>query len=193
MTTHSSTATNAATRRLEGLLAGCRLPVISAPMFLVSGPDLVVAACAAGVIGSFPTMNCREVETLEKWFAEIDARLAGLRASGLSPAPWAANLVVHSTNQRLPRDLELVSRFKPPMVITALLDASSTRAEAILGTMHDLGIRYYRAPSFRYDYAKELEPQLEALRPRIASLVADRKSTRLNSSHTDISRMPSSA
>ena len=59
-----------------------------------------------------------------------------------------------------------------PMVITAIVDAQSPRAEAILSTMQGLGIRYFRAPSFRYDYAHELEPQLEALKPRIGGLVA---------------------
>ncbi|MSQ53658.1 MAG: nitronate monooxygenase [Betaproteobacteria bacterium] len=108
------------TNSFESLLAQCRLPVVCAPMFLVSGPELVIAACEAGVIGSFPTMNCRTVEDLENWFVQIEARFKAARSAGRAPAPWAANLVVHSTNQRLPRDLELVARFQPPMVITAL-------------------------------------------------------------------------
>ena len=85
------------------------LPVVAAPMFLVSGVELVLAACENGVIGAFPTMNCRKVEDLDRWMGEIVARLDQARAAGRTPAPWAANLVVHSTNARLPQDMELVA------------------------------------------------------------------------------------
>jgi nitronate monooxygenase len=94
-----------------------RLPVVVAPMFLVSSPELVVEACRAGVIGSFPTQNCRTVEELDVWMQKI---VSGLKKSGHEGAPWAVNLVTHSTNARLPSDLELIARYRPPMVITAL-------------------------------------------------------------------------
>jgi nitronate monooxygenase len=81
-------------------------------MFLVSGVELVVAACASGILGSFPTLNCRTVEDLARWLAEIRARVGA--------APWAANLVVHSSNRRLAQDLELVAEHRAPVVITAL-------------------------------------------------------------------------
>jgi nitronate monooxygenase len=99
-----------------------RLPVFAAPMFLVSGPELVVAACKAGVVGAFPTPNCRTIEELDQWMAAITSELARARDSdpGAPIAPWAANLITHSTNTRLPRDLELVARYQPPIVITAL-------------------------------------------------------------------------
>ena len=99
-----------------------RLPVVAAPMFLISGPDLVVAACEAGIIGSFPTPNARPIEVLEQWMADITTRLAQLRADRPDAliGPWAANLVTHSSNQRLPEDLELIARYQPPIVITAL-------------------------------------------------------------------------
>ncbi len=99
-----------------------RLPVFAAPMFLVSGPDLVVAACAAGIVGAFPTPNARPIEVLERWMEEITTRLAALRAANPATTigPWAANLVTHSSNARLPQDLELVARYRPPIVITAL-------------------------------------------------------------------------
>jgi nitronate monooxygenase len=99
-----------------------RLPVVAAPMFLISGPDLVVAACAAGIVGAFPTPNARPIEVLERWMTEITTRLAALRAERpeATIGPWAANLVTHSSNQRLAEDLALVARFKPPIVITAL-------------------------------------------------------------------------
>lgn len=91
-----------------------RLPVIAAPMFLVSGPELVIAACKAGIGGAFPTPNCRTIEDLDRWMDQI--------TSAVSPddGPWIANLITHSTNARLPEDLAMVARYKPPIVITAL-------------------------------------------------------------------------
>lgn len=91
-----------------------RLPVVVAPMFLVSGPDMVVAACRSGVIGAFPTPNCRTAAELDSWMTQIVA------ARGPDDAPWAVNLVTHSTNTRLADDLALVAKHKPPIVITAL-------------------------------------------------------------------------
>ena len=109
-------------RRAEmwSLFEGLRLPVIVAPMFLISGPDLVVEACRAGVVGSFPTSNCRTVEELDRWASEIVDRLAGASKAGELVAPWAANLVTNSKNARLAADLEVVARYRPPIVITAL-------------------------------------------------------------------------
>jgi nitronate monooxygenase len=94
---------------------GLRLPVVAAPMFLISGPDLVVAACKSGIIGSFPAPNCRTVADLDSWMGTISDRLAGSGA-----APWAVNLVTHRTNARLADDLRLVAEYKPAIVITAL-------------------------------------------------------------------------
>ena len=91
-----------------------RLPVVVAPMFLVSGPEMVVAACRAGVVGAFPTPNCRSASDVDDWMTQITARL------GPGDAPWAVNLVTHSTNARLADDLAMVAKHKPPIVITAL-------------------------------------------------------------------------
>ena len=96
------------------------LPVIAAPMFLVSGPDLVLAACREGIIGSFPTPNARDVDILDDWFKTITDGFEDLKAQGVDPAPWAVNLVVHSTNNRLPEDLALVKKYQAPIVLTAL-------------------------------------------------------------------------
>lgn len=106
----------------ENLRHPLRLPVCVAPMFLVSGPDLVIASCSAGVIGSFPTPNARSVDQLRGWFEQITTGIENLRSSNrvVPIAPWAVNLVTHSTNSRLQQDLELVAEFKPPIVITAL-------------------------------------------------------------------------
>lgn len=99
-----------------------RLPVMAAPMFLVSGPDLVIAACKAGVIGAFPTPNARPIATLETWMAKITSELDAARAKNPDAliAPWCANLITHSSNARLPEDIALVAKYKPPIVVTAL-------------------------------------------------------------------------
>lgn len=97
---------------LEEILKSLRLPVVVAPMFLVSGPEMVIAACKAGLIGSFPAPNARTAADFDGWMAEIKAAVGG--------APWAANLVTHASNPRLAEDLALVAKHKPPLVITAL-------------------------------------------------------------------------
>ena len=98
------------------LLRNLSLPAIGAPMFLISGPEMVIAQARAGMIGSFPTPNARTPEILDGWMRQITEALA----SDPRAAAWAANLVVHPSNERLPADLECVLRYKPPLVITAL-------------------------------------------------------------------------
>jgi nitronate monooxygenase len=99
-----------------------RLPVFAAPMFLVSGPELVTAACRAGIVGAFPSHNARTAEDLARWMEGICADLARAREErpGAIIAPWCVNLVTHSTNARLPDDLALVAKYQPPVVVTAL-------------------------------------------------------------------------
>jgi len=98
-----------------------RLPLIAAPMFLVSGPALVKAACRAGVIGAFPTANCRTLEELEAWLADIGQDLKrAADESGRKPAPLCPNLIVHRSNPRLADDLAAVLRHEPEMVITSV-------------------------------------------------------------------------
>lgn len=111
------------------------LPVIAAPMFLVSGVDLVSEACKAGVIGAFPTVNCRTSEELESWLAEIETRLAkASEQSGGAVAPWCANLIVHRSNVRLNDDLAVLLRHNPEVVITSVGSPA-----AIVGPLHDAG------------------------------------------------------
>ena len=105
--------------RWQALRAGLRLPVVVAPMFLVSGPELVLAACRAGLIGAFPAPNARTLDDLESWMATITAELAEADPSSQA-APWAQNLVVHSSYPRLQEELALVAQYRPPLVITAL-------------------------------------------------------------------------
>lgn len=98
------------------------LPVISAPMFLVSGPELVIAACKSGVIGSFPAPNARTIDVLDEWMGRLNEELQ--KAHEENPngkiAPWAMNMVVHSSYGRLEDELKLVEKYKPELVITSL-------------------------------------------------------------------------
>lgn len=99
-----------------------RLPVFAAPMFLISGPEMVLAACKSGIVGAFPTPNARPIEQLQKWMEVITEGLAEARDTqdAHTLGPWCANLVTHSSNTRLTKDLELIAKFKPPVVVTAL-------------------------------------------------------------------------
>jgi nitronate monooxygenase len=94
------------------------LPAIAAPMFLVSGPDLVVETCRAGLIGTFPSLNQRTTEGYEAWLDEIAERLAP--NGGERPAPFGVNLIVHKSNPRVAADLEVTVRHRVPVVITSL-------------------------------------------------------------------------
>ncbi len=98
------------------------LPVFSAPMFLISGPEMVLAACKAGIVGAFPTPNARPIAELERWMQQITEGLAQARErqGAHTLGPWCANLVTHSSNTRLAQDLELIARYRPPIVVTAL-------------------------------------------------------------------------
>ena len=93
-----------------------RLPVVAAPMFLISNPQLVLACCANGVVGTFPALNQRESSGFKSWLEEIEAGLALLE----NPAPYAVNLIVHNSNPRLQADLAICIEHKVPIVITSL-------------------------------------------------------------------------
>jgi nitronate monooxygenase len=105
--------------QLEGRL---RLPVVAAPMFIVSGPELVLAQCRAGIVGSFPSLNARPVSMLDEWLARITETLAAdaKATPDAPPAPFAVNLIVHHTNNRLEADLELCAKYRVPLIITSL-------------------------------------------------------------------------
>ncbi len=98
------------------------VPVIAAPLFIISGPELVLAQCKAGVIGSFPSLNARPISMLDEWLARITEELAAYdRANPDAPsAPFAVNQIVHKSNDRLEQDLELCLKYKAPVVITSL-------------------------------------------------------------------------
>src|SRR5580698_8043781 len=99
-----------------------RLPVIGSPLFIISGPELVIAQCKAGVVGSFPALNARPASLLDEWLAEITETLAAYdRAHPDRPsAPFAVNQIVHKTNDRLEHDVEMATKYKAPIIITSL-------------------------------------------------------------------------
>lgn len=98
--------------RFETLCSRLRIPVVQAPMFLVSGPDIVIAAASAGILGSFPTQNARTSEQLQNWLETI--------TQGCEGRPWAANLIVHPTFKRRDQDLDLLLQYQPDLIVTAL-------------------------------------------------------------------------
>ncbi|RLP55306.1 MAG: nitronate monooxygenase [Ketobacter sp.] len=98
-----------------------KLPVVAAPMFLVSGPQMLIENCKAGVVGTFPALNQRTSEGFEEWLVEIEKALSEFEAqTGESAAPYGVNLIVHKTNPRLQADLEICVKHKVPVIITSL-------------------------------------------------------------------------
>lgn len=114
------------TRTLPKALTGLRIPAVASPLFIISNPDLVIAQCKAGIVGSFPALNAREEDgapiLLEAWLKRITEELdAWNQAHPDTPAaPFAVNQIVHRSNARLERDLEICARWKVPIWITSL-------------------------------------------------------------------------
>lgn len=107
---------------LPALFANLRLPVIASPMFIISGPELVIAQCKAGIVGSFPSLNARPISQLDEWLHQITEELASFnRANPDRPAaPFAVNQIVHKTNGRLDEDMAMCEKWQVPMLITSL-------------------------------------------------------------------------
>ncbi len=99
-----------------------RLPVIASPLFIISNPDLVIAQCKAGIVGSFPALNARPASQLDEWLARITEELADWDAKNpeTPSAPFAVNQIVHKTNDRLEHDMEVLAKYKVPVIITSL-------------------------------------------------------------------------
>ena len=99
-----------------------RLPVIGSPLFIISNPDLVIAQCKAGIIGSFPALNARPGPVLEDWLKRIEDELGAYDAAhpNAPSAPFAVNQIVHKSNDRLDHDVEMCVKYKVPVVITSL-------------------------------------------------------------------------
>ena len=97
------------------------LPIVAAPMFLISGPQLVIECCKNGIVGTFPALNQRTSEGFEEWLIEINSSLKEFEEqTGKKAAPFGVNLIVHSTNPRLEADVNLCIKYKVPLIITSL-------------------------------------------------------------------------
>lgn len=99
---------------LPALFDRLRLPVIGSPLFIISNPELVIAQCRAGIVGSFPSLNARPLPMLEEWLQRLSVELTE------ADAPWAVNLIVHKSNDRIEQDLALCVKYRAPLVITSL-------------------------------------------------------------------------
>ncbi len=108
------------------------LPLIGSPLFIISGPELVIAQCKAGITGSFPSLNARPIEQLDEWLTQINSELEAYKKSNPSKkvAPYAVNLIVHHSNPRLQEDIALCVKHKVPVIITSL-NAPTAAVDAI--------------------------------------------------------------
>ena len=113
------------------------IPVIGSPLFLVSGPELVIAQCKAGIVGSFPALNARPQHVLEEWLIRIKEELAQAKADNpdLPIAPYAVNQICHASNDRLMGDMELCVKHEVPIIITSLRPP-----EEIVTAAHSYGL-----------------------------------------------------
>ncbi|MBT3560189.1 MAG: nitronate monooxygenase [Flavobacteriaceae bacterium] len=108
-------------RNKISFLDGLSVPVIAAPLFLISGPKLVIECCKNGIVGTFPALNQRTSEGFEEWLIQIKSELDEFeKETGKKPAPFGVNLIVHNTNPRVKADLKICIKHKVPIVITSL-------------------------------------------------------------------------
>ena len=97
------------------------IPAVAAPMFLISGPEIVIECCKNGIVGTFPALNQRTSEGFEEWVIEIKTELDNYeKETGIKPAPFGVNLIVHQTNPRVKKDLSICIKHKVPIIITSL-------------------------------------------------------------------------
>jgi len=129
-----------------------RLPVIGAPLFIISNPDLVIAQCRAGIVGSFPALNARPKEELDVWLTRLRATLTE------QDAPFAVNQIVHASNDRLEHDLEICARHRVPIIITSL-----RAPNAVVDAVHGWGgLVFHDVTSLRHA-EKALEAGVDGL------------------------------
>ena len=128
---------------VPAILSKLRLPVIGSPLFIISGPDLVIAQCKAGIVGSFPALNARPQALLDEWLHRITEELAAHNRDNPDrpAAPFAVNQIVHKSNDRLESDLATCAKWQVPIVITSL-GAREDLNHAVHGwggiTLHDV-------------------------------------------------------
>ncbi|WP_059410360.1 NAD(P)H-dependent flavin oxidoreductase [Cupriavidus basilensis] len=133
-----------AARQLPKVLQNLTLPVIASPMFIVSYPELVLAQCKAGIVGSFPALNARPAEVLGDWLTQIEEELASFRAAnpGAPVGPVAVNQIVHASNVRLEHDIKVCVDHKVPIFITSLRAPPREMIDAVHGyggiVLHDV-------------------------------------------------------
>ena len=173
-----------------------RIPLIGAPMFIVSCPELVIAQCQAGIVGSFPALNARPQEKLEDWINQIKTSLAEYAEQnpGETVAPFAVNQIVHASNSRLRADLDVCVKHEVPIIITSLRPPAD-----VVDAVHAYGgLVFHDVISIRHA-RKAIEQGVDGviavtagagghagpLSPfaLVKEIRRDRKSTRLNSSH----------
>ena len=131
-----------------------RLPVVAAPMFLISNPQLVLACCRNGVVGSFPALNQRDSSGVKAWLEEIETGLALLD----NPAPYAVNLIVHNSNPRLQADLAICIEHKVPIIITSL-----GAAKEVVDAVHSYGGLVFHDVTTRRHAEKAAEAGVDGL------------------------------
>lgn len=128
---------------LPAIFDNLRLPLIGSPLFIVSGPELVIAQCKAGIVGSFPALNARPQSMLDEWMHQITEELAAWNRDNPDKpaAPFAVNQIVHKSNDRLDQDMETCAKWKVPIIITSL-GAIEDLNKAVHGwggiTLHDI-------------------------------------------------------
>ncbi|WP_116139637.1 NAD(P)H-dependent flavin oxidoreductase [Trinickia diaoshuihuensis] len=122
---------------LPAVLKNLTLPIVASPMFIVSYPELVLAQCKAGIVGSFPALNARPAELLDEWLTQMDEALAAHRAAhpGATVGPVAVNQIVHQSNARLEHDVRVCVDHKVPIFITSL----RAPAKEIIDAVHSYG------------------------------------------------------
>lgn len=119
---------------LPALLADLALPVLGAPLFIISDPGLVVAQCRAGIVGAFPALNAQPQTEMASWLDAITAGLKEARLRGEPVAPYAVSHLVHPSNTRLDQDMELCARYGVPLIVTSL-----SAPTAVVPAVHDWG------------------------------------------------------
>ena len=121
---------------LPDILQNLELPVIGSPMFIISGPELVIAQCKAGIVGAFPALNARPADQLEKWIERIKAELKAYQEKHPEKkvAPFAVNQICHASNDRLMHDMEVCVRQQVPIIITSLRPP-----KAVIDAVHSYG------------------------------------------------------
>src|SRR5437762_12533384 len=143
-----------------GLKDRLALPVIGAPMFIVSNPDLVLAQCQSGIVGAFPALNARPKELLDEWLGRLTEALKRHSAEhpGKRVGPFAVNQILHQSNDRLDHDLDLCVKHRVPMIITSLKAPGD-----FIQRFHDYGALVFRDVTTVRHAEKALEAGVDGL------------------------------